>query len=127
MIAKRTARPNAASPNSRRLQIVRQQNPSAGYVRMPNSLHLDKRAGRIHILVYGAVAFHDHRNGQGCWASIKTIAKMARLGTTKTREALGDLVDWGYMTSELRANDTTRYFVTLPLRDLSDSDNPITS
>jgi hypothetical protein len=77
---------------------------------IPLRVWLDRRLTRRHLIVLGIIAAHDqfNANGQGCTASQRRIAELAGYYETHVSAAIGDLRDWGYLTSELRGRGRQR-------------------
>ena len=62
----------------------------------------DKRLSGRHLRVLAAIASHDRlgKNGQGCWAGLKRLAKESACSETHTSETISDLRLYGYVKSE---------------------------
>lgn len=91
----------------------------ATFAAFPVRMIGDQRCTTIHFRVTGALAIHDrlsgHRQsgkqGQGCWASHKTLAQVAGVHITNLSTALGELHKWGYITAERHPmNKRTRIY-----------------
>jgi hypothetical protein len=61
----------------------------------------DRRLQASHYAALLAVAFHDrfsqHNGGQGCWASVRTLARETGLHYVTVARAIQDLLAWGYL------------------------------
>ncbi len=58
---------------------------------------------RIHrYLLYGHIQSHCSGSGQGCWASIATLARESGLGVRTVKRALRELLEQGWVVQELR-------------------------
>jgi hypothetical protein len=61
----------------------------------------DSRLSARHLRVLGIVAAHDQmdRNGAGCWAAQRRLAKLASCGEARLSDTISDLRDFGYLKS----------------------------
>jgi hypothetical protein len=75
---------------------------------IPLRVWLDRRLTRRHIVVLGIIAAQFGANGQGCTAKQRRLAELAGYSETHFSEAVRDLRDWGYITSEFRERGRQR-------------------
>jgi DNA-binding MarR family transcriptional regulator len=72
----------------------------------------DPRLSGLHFRLLAAVALHDRMsqgtNGQGCWASMATLAGECRANYNNVSSALTELGDFGYVESERQPDDKRR-------------------
>ena len=75
----------------------------------PDRIFSDPRPKLTHYRVLGPIGLHDQRSlekgeGQGCWASLNTIARALGMKRPNVSRAVNDLVEWGYLKREPRKN-----------------------
>ena len=62
-----------------------------------------------HFRVLAAISLHDRmsvtRGGQGCWASVKSMAKRWGINYSNFSTTLNELVEWGYVLRQKRTAD----------------------
>jgi hypothetical protein len=76
----------------------------AAFVKIPRLL-LEQNSGpgaHRRYLLYGHIQSHCSAGGQGCWASIATLAREAGLGVRTVKRALRELLEQGWVVQELR-------------------------
>ena len=76
----------------------------AAFVKIPRLL-LEQNSGpgaHRRYLLYGHIQSHCSASGQGCWASIATLAREAGLGVRTVKRALRELLEQGWVVQELR-------------------------
>lgn len=75
---------------------------------IPNEI-LDTAPDYHVIMVWCAVWRHGNGSSDGCWASIERLAKVARIGQHRTRDAIRWLKKNRWLIAEERPGFTTRY------------------
>jgi hypothetical protein len=60
-------------------------------------------------MVWCAIWRHGNGSDEGCWASVERLAKVARIGKHRTRDAIRWLKENRWLISEERPGFTTRY------------------
>jgi hypothetical protein len=78
------------------------------FAAIPARALLDRRldGGRFQLLA--AIGLGDHMGqGQGCWKSAATLARLSGLEPGTVRVYLGDLIAWGYVVREERPGTRT--------------------
>jgi DNA-binding MarR family transcriptional regulator len=72
----------------------------------------DPRLSGLHFRLLAAVALHDRMsqgtNGQGCWASMSTLARECGANYNNVSSALTELGEFGYVESERHPDDKRR-------------------
>ena len=81
----------------------------AAFVKIPRLL-LEQNSGpgaHRRYLLYGHIQSHCSASGQGCWASIATLAREAGLGVRTVKRALRELLEQGWVVQELRPGNSS--------------------
>lgn len=95
--------------------------PDVSFAALPARVFGDDRLKLLHWKIIGAVALHDRLSGargkgRGCTANNPTLAAKIRCNLTNLSTAIGQLVSWGYLESEVdpvkRRNRTLRVVYT---------------
>ena len=75
---------------------------------IPNEI-LDTAPDYHVIMVWCAIWRHANGSDEGCWASVDRLAKVARIGKHRTRDAIRWLKENRWLIAEERPGFTTRY------------------
>ena len=75
---------------------------------IPNEI-LDTAPDYHVIMVWCAIWRHGNGSDDGCWASVERLAKVARIGKHRTRDAIRWLKENRWLIAEERPGYTTRY------------------
>lgn len=80
------------------------------YASIPFRALSDPQCKRSHIAVLGVIAAHDRfsKNGRGCDAGRDRIAALANVNIAVVSRAIGELVNWKYITAETHSADGRR-------------------
>jgi hypothetical protein len=70
----------------------------------------DSRLAALHLRALGIIAYHDRMSlvtgkGQGCWASLATMAGLIGCNLTNLSTAINELARWGYLEVGKRQDD----------------------
>ena len=79
---------------------------------IPNEI-LDAAPDYHIVMVWCAIWRHGNGSDDGCWASVERLAKVARIGKHRTRDAIRWLKENRWLIAEQRPGFTTRYRTSL--------------
>ena len=98
------------------------------FVMVPNRLWMST-PDAAYVQVWCSIFFRANGNAEGCWATLINIAKAARIGQHKTRDAIKWLVENGWLHETKRPGYTTIYTTDLrgegPLRGVVRAKSPV--
>jgi len=73
----------------------------------------DQRLTALHFRALASIALHDQMSartqGQGCWASLKTLSEECGCVHTSLSAAINDLGGWGYVAIDRHPDDRRRH------------------
>lgn len=88
----------------------------------------DARIAAGHWRLLSIVCYHDRlsavrTDGQGCWASNKTLSQKSNINYTNVSTYLGNLIEWGYLTRETHPTDRRRNVLRVNYTDSQNQDS----
>src|SRR5579864_7079734 len=99
------------------------KSPKVRFAAAPIPAIKDNRFATTHYRAILVVAQHDGMSiprgkGEGCWATIKTLAQCCGVNHTNLSTALGELIKWGYLIRETHPYDKRRMVLRVNYDDL---------